>query len=245
LYDYYTYYNKTHKLEQYDLQTNTLFIIDAKAWLQLTKYSTLNLKQQINTVNCYIDSIEPQIEKYLFDESRDIYNNRFVHPNASESLYNLHISPSIFYPLGFGLPSISLAEYLVTRYLTNTSEFCVNINCKSNIAPLPSITQSDITYKDQNYWRGRFWGPLLYITASALNNEKYESSIIIQDAIKVLINQANKVWQYEYFLYGHIHENYNAMNSLGCDNNYHGSDSYYTWGAVSAFLPLLYNSSYP
>jgi hypothetical protein len=46
------------------------------------------------------------------------------------------------------------------------------------------------------------------------------------------------MWRQEWSLYGHIHENYNGNTGVGCELSA-SSDPYYTWGAATAFLPLI------
>jgi hypothetical protein len=232
MYDYNDFDNKTHKMQQFDIGMNSLFAAEAQALIQLIKYSSLSLIEENKTLQYWLNVIVPTIESELWNSNTNIYLNRAIDTGE----FNIHISPTSFFPFLIGLPSVTQAEKMVVQYLTNSSHFCVSSDCHGQ--PVPSISRSDSAYRDQNYWRGRVWGPHLYLIYTALSHPKYALSEIIQQARNALVNQTDLMWRQEWSLYGHIHENYNGNTGVGCELSA-SSDPYYTWGAATAFLPLI------
>ena len=41
---------------------------------------------------------------------------------------------------------------------------------------IPSIARDDPAFKDQNYWRGRIWGPMNYLVYLGLQNYDMRSA---------------------------------------------------------------------
>lgn len=232
MYDYNDYDKKTHKMQQFDIGMSSLFAAEAQALIQLIKYSSLSLIEEYKTLQYWLNVIVPAIESELWNSNANIYLNRAVDTGE----FNSHISPTSFFPLLIGLPNVTQAEKMIVQYLTNSSHFCVSSDCHGQ--PVPSISRSDPAYRDQNYWRGRVWGPHLYLVYTALSHSKYALSEIIQQARNALVNQTDLMWRKEWNLYGHIHENYNGDTGVGCELSI-SSDPYYTWGAATAFLPLI------
>ncbi|CAF0969919.1 unnamed protein product [Didymodactylos carnosus] len=235
MYDYDDFDNKMHKMLQFDIGMNSLFAAEAEALIQLIKYSSLSLVEEYKTLQYWLSMIVPAIESELWNLNASLYLNRAVDTGE----FNIHISPTSFFPLLIGLPSVKQAEKMIVQYLTNSSHFCVSSDCHEQ--PLPSISRSDSAYSDQNYWRGRVWGPHSYIVYTALSHSNYALSEIIQYARNSLINQTDLMWRKEWNLYGHIHENYHGDTGAGCGSN---SDPFYTWGAATAFLSIIRKYSY-
>jgi len=95
---------------------------------------------------------------------------------------------------------------------------------------IPSISRSDPAYKDQEYWRGRIWGPMNFLVFEGLR--RYD----LDDAADQLARKSLTLLLKEWREKGHVHENYNADTGEGCDVG--SSDPNYHWGALLA-LPSL------
>ena len=64
------------------------------------------------------------------------------------------IAPTNFYPMIAGAPTDAQVEIMLTRWMTNKTEFAVNAAQKTG---MPSVSRSCSSFGDNNYWRGRAW----------------------------------------------------------------------------------------
>jgi len=104
---------------------------------------------------------------------------------------------------------------------------------------MPSIARNDPAFKDQNYWRGRIWGPMNYLVYLGLAN--YGAA----DRDVASVRQGFAGTSYSLFLKewtekGHVHENYNAITGTGDDVT--SSDRFYHWGALLGYVEYLEQS---
>ena len=76
---------------------------------------------------------------------------------------------------------------------------------------IPSIARDDPAFPDQNYWRGRIWGPMNYLVYLGLRN--YDDPEVRRDFAQKSYELFLKEWTEN----GHVHENYNAITGSGDD----------------------------
>ncbi len=96
---------------------------------------------------------------------------------------------------------------------------------------IPSIARNDPAFKDQDYWRGRIWGPMNFLVYLGLQN--YDDSAVRKDFAQKSYDLFLKEWKEN----GHVHENYNAITGGGDDVN--SSDRFYHWGALLGYVEYL------
>ena len=116
------------------------------------------------------------------------------------------------------------ADRMVKEHLLNPDEF-------GGEFVLPSIARNDAAYKDQDYWRGRVWGPMNYLVYLGLRN--YNQPGARQELASKSLNLFLKEWKQN----GHVHENYNA--TLGTGDDVKSSDRFYHWGALLGYIPYM------
>ena len=95
----------------------------------------------------------------LWDEKAGLFLNK----NLVTGDLSPRISPTNFYPLLAKAATAEQARRMVQEHLENPAEF-------GGEFVLPSIARNDAAYKDQNYWRGRVWGPMNYLVYLGLRN---------------------------------------------------------------------------
>jgi glycogen debranching enzyme len=100
---------------------------------------------------------------------------------------------------------------------------------------IPSIARSDPAFHDQDYWRGRIWGPMNYLVYLGLLN--YDQPAVRKQLAQKSLALFNKEWT----LNGHVHENYNAITGMGDDVS--SSDRFYHWGALLGLIDHLENGA--
>ena len=90
------------------------------------------------------------------------------------------------------------AKTMVEKHLLNPDEFWGEW-------VIPAISRSDPAFHDQQYWRGRIWGPMNYLVYLGLRN--YDDPEIRKQFAQKSYDLFLKEWSEN----RHVHENYNAM----------------------------------
>ncbi len=156
----------------------------------------------------------------LWDESSGIYLNRRVDTDQ----FSPRLAPTCFYPLLAKAPTQAQAERIVQEHFYNPNEFLGEWM-------IPTIARNDPAYADQNYWRGRIWGPTNFLVYLGLRN--YD----LPQARKDLADKSASLLLKEWLTNAHVHENYNADTGEGCDAQ--NSDAFYHWGGLLGMIALI------
>ncbi len=92
---------------------------------------------------------------------------------------------------------------------------------------IPSISRNDPAFKDNDYWRGRIWGPMNFLLYMGMRNYQIPAARadLIQKSKDLLMQNWNKD--------GGVYENYNSVTGEGGD--VHSADGFYHWGALLTF----------
>jgi putative isomerase len=217
MYDNSTYNAESHVLEYADVGLMSMYIADCDALAKIADVlgKTTEAKELKDRAARYRAKLTT-----LWDEKTGIFLNKDLHTGQS----NTRLSPTNFYPMLAKVATPEQAKTMIEKHLMNPDEFWGEW-------VIPSIARSDPAFKDQNYWRGRIWGPMNYLVYLGLQN--YEDS-----AARIAFAQKS----YELFLKewkenGHVHENYNAITGSGDDVN--SSDRFYHWGALLGYVEYL------
>ena len=143
---------------------------------------------------------------------------------SRRSVFSTRLSPTNFYPLLAHVATQAQAEAMVEKHLKNPREFWGEW-------VIPAIARDDKAFADQNYWRGRIWGPMNYLVYLGLRN--YELPEVRREVADKSFQLFTKEWTEK----GHVHENYNAM--LGTGDDVGSSDRFYHWGALLGYVEYL------
>jgi glycogen debranching enzyme len=100
---------------------------------------------------------------------------------------------------------------------------------------IPSIARYDPAFHDQDYWRGRIWGPMNYLVYLGLRN--YSDAVTRSTFAEKSYALFLKEWKEN----GHVHENYNAIAGTGDDVS--SSDRFYHWGALLGYVEYMDQSA--
>lgn len=205
-----------HCLEMKDVGLNSLVALDCECLAELA--AVLDEKKIEREMRTSGAKLKEKIET-LWDSRSKMYLNRHWDGKFSRKL-----SPCHFYPLLAGIPDAERAAEMVEKTLLNTKLFWGKY-------VIPSISRNDRAYKDQQYWRGRIWGPMNFLVFEALR--RYDG---LADTADQLARKSLALLLKEWRENGHVHENYNAETGEGCDVK--SSDPNYHWGALLAHLSL-------
>jgi hypothetical protein len=216
---------KTHLMEQADVGLTSLYIADCNALAELAlvigrKKEATELKKRSARYAAAL--------RGLWDEEKGIFLNR----RTDTGKPNPRISPTNFYPMLAGVATPAQAARMMKEHYFNPQEFYGDW-------VMPSVPRNDPAYAEQNYWRGRIWGPLNFLVY--LGMRKYD----LPEARKDLARRSDELLLNTFRRTGMVHENYNAVTGNGLDaaDPPNRSDSFYHWGGLLG-LPALFEGGF-
>jgi len=216
-----TFYNKqTHLLEYADVGMTSLYIADCDALTQIA--AALDKPTEAKELKDRGDRYRAKLAT-LWDEPTGIFLNKDLHTGQ----FNKRLSPTNFYPMLAKAATPGQAERMVKEHLLSTNEFWGEWL-------IPSIARDDPAFHDQEYWRGRIWGPMNYLVYLGLGN------YIDAATRSAFSHKSYDLFLKEWHEKGHVHENYNAITGTGDDVS--SSDRFYHWGALLGYVEYLEQS---
>ena len=213
-----TFYNaQTHLVEYADVGLMSMYIADCDALAKIADElgkatESKELKERARRYRAKLAT--------MWDEQAGIFLNVDLHTDQK----NTRLSPTNFYPMLAKAATPEQAKAMIEEHLLNKDEFWGEW-------VIPSIARNDPAFKDQDYWRGRIWGPMNYLVYLGLLN--YDAAAFRRDFAEKSYALFLKEWKEN----GHVHENYNAMTGSGDDVN--SSDRFYHWGALLGYVEYL------
>jgi len=216
MYDDVVFNPTTNTMELDDVGLNSLYALDSWALSRIAKEFG-KYEEEIEFMEEYL-AMRKRINALLWDSKEKIYKNRYW-----DGRFSPRLSPTCFYPLLAGIPTVEMAKDMVNKYLLNENKFWGEY-------VIPSIPKDDPAFQDNNYWRGRIWAPMNFLVYEGLRRYRFDK--VANDFARKSLNLFMKEWQEE----GHIHENYNAITGDGDDVR--SSDPLYTWGGLLAYIGL-------
>ena len=217
MYDDAIFDSKTHMLQFADVGLMSMYIADCEALATIaeTLKETEEAQELRNRAARYREKLQT-----LWSTDVGIFLNK----DLRSGQFSQRLSPTNFYPMLAQAATPEQAEKMVSRHLTNPREFWGDW-------VIPSIARDDPAYEDQNYWRGRIWGPMNYLVYLGIEN--YHLPQVRAELAEKSYALFLKEWQEN----GHVHENYNAV--LGSGDDVTNSDRFYHWGALLGFIEYL------
>ena len=222
MYDDAPYDSSRHVMELADVGLMGLYVADCNALAQIAGElgRTAEAKELQERAQKYSQSLAS-----LWDESAGIYRNK----NLRSGEMDKRLSPTNFYPLLAKVPSKEQAERMVREHLMSTQEFWGEY-------VIPATPRNEAAFKEQQYWRGRIWGPMNFLVYLGLRNYEFA------DARAQVVEKSKALFSKEWQSNRHVHENYNAM--LGVGDDVTSSDAFYHWGALLVFIEALERGAY-
>lgn len=156
----------------------------------------------------------------MWDEASGMYLNRRTDTGEASR----KLSPTNFYPLIAKVPTPAQAERMLKEHYFNPAEF-------HGEWVIPSIARNVAGFDDQEYWRGRIWGPMNFLVYLGMRNYS------LPEARRDLAARSNTLLLGSWRSDAAIYENYNAKTGAG--NDVTSSDAYYHWGALLGVISLL------
>jgi len=221
MYDATTYNSQSHLLEYADVGLMSMYIADCDALAEIADA----LQKPADEKELRDRSARYRVKlATLWDEKAGIFLNKDLHTGQ----FNTRLSPTNFYPMLAHVATPEQAKTMLEKHLLNEKEFWGQW-------VIPSIARDDPAFKDQNYWRGRIWGPMNYLVYLGLTN--YDDAEIR----KQFAQKSYELFLKEWNEHRHVHENYNAI--LGTGDDVSSSDRFYHWGALLGYVEYLEQSA--
>ena len=217
MYDSIPFNKATQTMELADVGLMSLYVADCKAMEEMAQ--VLGRKVDAN-------ELHERGEKYgkaladLWDEKTGIFLNK----RTDNGEFSHRLSPTLFYPLLAKVATQAQAERMIKEHYFNKEEFYGDF-------VMPSIARNDPAFHDNDYWRGRIWGPMNFLVYLGIRN--YHLPEARADLVKKSRELLMKSWKKD----GSIFENYNSVTGQGDDVN--SADAFYHWGALLSFLSIL------
>ncbi|MBE0697129.1 MAG: hypothetical protein IH586_09410 [Anaerolineaceae bacterium] len=212
-----------HLMLLHDAGLNGLYVADCEALADIARVlehgeDEAELRQRAEVYRSAIGS--------LWDEERGIYLNR----RCDSGEFSPRIAPTSFYPMLGRVPTQEQAERMMVDHFYNPQEFWGEWI-------IPTISRNDPAYSDQDYWRGRIWGPMNFLVYLGLRN--YD----LPQARKDLAEKSKRLLLKEWLEKGHVHENYDGDTGEGCNKS--NSDAFYHWGGLLGAIALIEDGYLP
>jgi hypothetical protein len=220
MYDDAIYNPRTHVLEYADVGLMSMYIADCDALAVMADVldkplETRELRERSARYKAKLET--------MWDDKSGIFLNKDLHTGQ----FNHRLSPTNFYPMLAHVATSDQAKAMIDKHLLNSNEFWGEWI-------IPSIARDDPAFPDQNYWRGRIWGPMNYLVYLGLLN--YEDA----DTRREFAAKSYSLFLKEWSANSHVHENYNAVSGTGDDVS--NSDRFYHWGALLGYVEYLEQS---
>lgn len=217
MYDTATYNGTSHVLEFADVGLMSLYIADCDALAEIA--DALAKRDEARQLRERAAGYRAKLAT-LWDEKSGIFLNKDLHSGE----FSRRLSPTNFYPMLAKAATAGQEDAMIHKHLLNPDEFWGSWI-------LPSIARNDPAFRDQDYWRGRIWGPMNYLVYLGLCNtdDRATREAFAQKSYALFV----KEWREQ----GHVHENYNAM--LGVGDDVSSSDRFYHWGALLGYVEYL------
>jgi neutral trehalase len=212
------YFNPaTHVMELADVGLMSMYILDCRSLAEIAQ--ALGRKNDAQELEQRAASYTRTLAT-LWDEKTGIFLNKRL--DNGEKSYRL--SPTNFYPMLAKACTQQQAEKMMKSHYFNADEFYGEY-------VMPSCTRNDPAFKDNDYWRGRIWGPMNFLVYMGMRNYH------IPEARQDLVNRSKALLMKNWLKDGGVYENYNSTSGEGGDVT--SADGFYHWGALLTFIELI------
>ena len=206
-----------HILLMQDVGLSSLYIWDCDSLAEIA--NVLGRVAEAQELTQRAEQFRNELRK-LWDEKTGLFLNK----NTVTGELCHRLTPAHFYPLLAKAPTREQARRMIDEHFFNPREFWGEWI-------IPSCSRDDAAYKDQDYWRGRIWGPMNFLVYLGLKN--YD----LPDATKALVEKSAALLLKEWREHGHVCENYCGDTGDGCGK--WNSDAFYHWGGLLGLMSVM------
>lgn len=217
MYDAIPYDEAGHIMLLADAGLTGLYVMDCEALADIAR--VLGKTAEVDELRQRAGAFRASLAQ-LWDAESGIYCNK----RLDSGEFSHRLSPTNFYPLLGRAATQAEAQRMIEEHFYNPDEFWGEWI-------MPTIARNDPAYPDQEYWRGRIWGPTNFLVYLGLRN--YD----LPQAREDLAEKSKELFLKNWREHGYVAENYNCETGQGGENN--SSDRYYHWGALLGFMALI------
>jgi putative isomerase len=217
MYDSMPFNKQTGTMELADVGLISMYIMDCNALAEIA--GILGEPKDAQELTARKEFYTSKLQT-LWDEKTGIFLNKRI-DNGEK---NYRLSPTNFYPLLSKACTPRQAERMINEHYFNKEEF-------NGEYVLPSIARNDPAFNDNDYWRGRIWGPMNFLVYMGMQNYN------LKDAREDLISKSKKLLMKNWKAEGGVYENYNSVTGEGGDVK--SADAFYHWGALLTFMEFI------
>lgn len=214
MYDEIQYDPVTHTMDLADVGLNALHAADAEALAAMA--DRLGDHDTAARLRTELAKTRQRVEDLFWDEESGHYRNV-----RADGTFDVHLTPTMLYPLLAGLPSQRRAQRLVDTVLVPS--------LLGGSPPLPSTSRSDPGF-NRFYCRGRIWGPVAFLAVEGMRRYNLDVSSIVDDLLTLFRDE----WEQN----GHVHENYFSDPTEDIHPFEARSDFLLSWGNLLAYLAM-------
>lgn len=206
-----------HCLELSYVGENALMVVDCEILEKMA--GLLGRERERAELEEKRKNLSARINSELWSEEACCYLNRHWSGEFDPCLSLTH-----FYVILADIAGKDRVESMVKRHLLNPGEFWGEY-------VIPNVSRNDASFREQDYWRGRIWGPTNFLVGEGILRIK-EKSVFDELAGKGL-DMFVKCWREK----GVVGENYNAVTGDAAENA-QSSDRFYHWGALLVYMAV-------
>ena len=227
MYDDVPFDTERHLLQLLDVGLNSLYVADCEALAELA--DVLGRADEAAELRGRAKRVRAAMKAELWDDVFGLFLNKRVDTGA----LCRRIAPTNFYPLLADAATPAQAERMVREHFYNPAEFWGEWI-------LPSIARNDPAYPEQDYWRGRVWGPMNFLVYISLRRAG------MTQACRDLVAKSTALLLKGWLAHGHVCENYNAeTGDTTVAPGKKGGTSFYYWGGLLGTIALMEAGFYP
>ena len=210
MFDEAEYIEKTCTLNLETVCLNSYYALDAEMLSYIAR--ELGKDEEASVFLRQRDEMARRINEMLWDEEDGIYKNRLWNGRFSNVL-----TPMNFYPLLAGVADESRANRMI-KHLLDPDKFWGEY-------VIPTVSRSELSFTDQQYWRGNIWGPTNYLTYQGL--KRYGFDEIAAEFAEKSVRLFMRNWE----RYATNNENF-LVTGEGVAHRH------YTWGTLLCLIGL-------
>ena len=208
---------ETGQLNLQDVGLTSMYVMDCEYLALIAR--ELGHRKDARELRRRAKTFRKNIQRFWCEEDGMFYN---IDTETGE--FNRHTSATNFYVMLAGAATKEQERRIVEGHLMNEEEFWGEW-------VIPMSPKNDPAFHQQDYWRGRIWGPTNFLVYLGLRHYPDDSvrKAFIDKSVKLML----KGWDEN----GYIYENWNAITGEGGDRS--NCDTFYHWGALMGFMALL------
>jgi hypothetical protein len=203
-----------------DVGLNALYVMDCEYLAKIA--NELGKNKEAREILSRGSRIKSGLQSLWDEEEGMFYCRDFT---TGESVKRMDITN--FYPLISKSATKAQAERMIREHLMNDDEFWGEW-------VIPVTPRNDPAFLDNDYWRGRIWGPTNFLVYLGLR--EYDCADVRQE----LAAKSKTLLLKDWLARGYIYENWNSVTGQGDDVG--NSDKFYHWGALLGYITLLENN---